>query len=79
MHDDTRDDVLIGLVERLQLLKAVVYNCVGPVRHLSFSGVGVIGRRLSELWLSGFAFTPSNTACRRSRVVQSLSVGLIEV
>lgn len=34
LHDDTRDYVLVGLVERLHLFEAVVDDCICPIRHL---------------------------------------------
>lgn len=36
LHDDARDYVLVRLVERLELLEAIVDDCVGPVGHLCF-------------------------------------------
>ena len=37
LHDDARDYVLVRLVERLELLEAIVDDCVGPVGHLYFN------------------------------------------
>lgn len=34
LHDDARDDVLEGLVERLELLETVINDRIRPVRHL---------------------------------------------
>lgn len=51
LHDDARDYVLVRLVERLELLEAVVDDCVCPVGHL-FLFIRQIAR-----WLVSIATT----------------------
>lgn len=34
LHDDARDDVLVRLVERLELLEAIVDDRICPISHL---------------------------------------------